>query len=866
MKLKSHQWHKTAMAAAAAALVGLSASSALALSLGPIIVQSALGEPLRAEIEVPEINAEEAASLKAAVASPDAFRAAGLEYNAAMSGLRASLLRRPDGRAYLRLVSDRPINEPFVDMILEASWSSGRIVRDYTMLFDPPNLRTPAAPATAALPQVGAQPTATQTSPAQAIASQPSPSQPRAAAATAARKPAMAPPAASAPTPAPGAASEQQITVKPGSTAGRIAAANKPANVSLDQMLVALLRANPDAFINSNINRIKSGSVLNMPSAEQALAMSATEATQTVIAQSKDFNEFRNKLAGSAPKAQVAAADRQSSGSVQAKVEEKKPGTVAPDKLTLSKGAVQSQSAEAEKIAKERAAKDAADKASEINRNISELAKLGAASSAVASAPAPKPASTPAAPVVAIAAVPAVVTSAPAPTVAPVATPSTTPSAPLPVPSAPVKAPVKAPTPAPVQDASMVDQLLENPLVPAGAAGLVALLAGFGVYRARQRKKASEVDSAFLESRLQPDSFFGASGGQRVDTNDGNATGSSMVYSPSQLDAADDVDPVAEADVYLAYGRDLQAEEILKEALKTNAGRIAIHHKLLEIYAKRRDAKSFERLANDAFKLTDGDGPDWQRVCELGLSFDPTNALYQPGGQPSGNGALSAPAPLEAAATFMSGTVAQKFGAGGASAQSDMDLDLDFSLDDDNASSITDMRSTEQTTRLPAIESGPKPLDMDLPALDVPGAELAGNEIDFDLPDIGPVVRSPEPGSGGDIEDFSRQAAVSFGSTAPVPLTPEAPKTPAPPAEESGMLEFDLGSLSLDLGDSTEGTSASPAAAVTPEDPLSTKLALAEEFSAIGDDDGARALIEEVISEATGDMKTRAQQALAKLG
>ena len=80
------------------------------------------------------------------------------------------------------------------------------------------------------------------------------------------------------------------------------------------------------------------------------------------------------------------------------------------------------------------------------------------------------------------------------------------------------------------------------------------------------------------------------------------------------------------------------------------------------------------------------------------------------------------------------------------------------------------------------------------------------------------------------------------------------------------MLEFDLGSLSLDLGDSTEGTSASPAAAVTPEDPLSTKLALAEEFSAIGDDDGARALIEEVISEATGDMKTRAQQALAKLG
>jgi pilus assembly protein FimV len=196
-----------------------------------------------------------------------------------------------------------------------------------------------------------------------------------------------------------------------------------------------------------------------------------------------------------------------------------------------------------------------------------------------------------------------------------------------------------------------------------------------------------------------------------------------------------------------------------------------------------------------------------------------------------------------------------------------MDLDLDFSLDDDNSSAISDMRSTEQTTRLPAVESGPPPLDMDLPTIDAPGAAVAGNEIDFDLPDIS-TAPSPEPVSSGDIEDFSRQAAVSFGSTAPAPLATDASKAPAPPAEESGMLEFDLGSLSLDLGDSTEGTSApaSAATAATPEDPLATKLALAEEFSAIGDDDGARALIEEVISEAAGDMKARAQQALAKLG
>ena len=147
MIAKSHHWQKTAIAAAATALLALSSSGALALSLGRITVQSSLGEPLRAEIEVPDISAEEAASLRTAVALPEAFTAAGLEYNAALSSLQASLQRRADGKAYIKLISDRAVNDPFVDMIIEASWSSGRIVRDYTMLFDPPSLRKPTAPA-----------------------------------------------------------------------------------------------------------------------------------------------------------------------------------------------------------------------------------------------------------------------------------------------------------------------------------------------------------------------------------------------------------------------------------------------------------------------------------------------------------------------------------------------------------------------------------------------------------------------------------------------------------------------------------------------------------------------------------------------
>ncbi len=855
----------------------------MALSLGRVLVYSALGEPLRGEIEILDINAEEAASLKTAIAGPDAFRAAGLDYHPALSTIKLTLERRANGQAYLRMSSDRAINEPFVDMILEASWSSGRIVRDYTMLFDPPNLRPStavagSAPAPVTAPQVGGP------APSSRPATPAGPARPPVAVAA---RPA---PAASPAEKRPAEGNGQQITVKAGDTASKIAASIKPASVSLDQMLVAMLRGNPDAFLGGNINRIKAGAVLNVPTEQQAQASSAAEATQTIVAQSKDFNDFRRKLAGAAPVAQVAPADRKASGSVQAKVEEKKPSAGAPDKLTLSKGAIQAKAAE-DNLAKERAAKDAAARSAELSKNLADLNKV--ASAAGVAAPAGKASAEvkPAAPAITLpAAPPPAASPAPAPAAAPaIAASAAAPVAAASKPPAPVKKPVVAAPPPP--EPSMLDELLENPLLPIGGGALVAALGGFAFYRARKNKKAAPVDSAYLESRLQPDSFFGASGGQQVDTNDGNATGSSMVYSPSQLDAADDVDPVAEADVYLAYGRDMQAEEILKEALRTNPQRLAIHQKLLEIYAKRRDAKSFENIANQAYKLTEGEGADWQRICELGLTFDPSNPLYQPGGAPFG-GSESKLAALDVSAVL--DQPAPPSAAEGVSPV-DLDLDLDFSLDDAPASAATatPLAATpvteqtvrmqaaaapdEQTVRMQAAEPDMPPM----PTLDLefgdsvpgvippaaaapapaPAAAADDNALEFDLPQL-PQASAPAADSLLGAEDFEQQAAVSFGSTAPAPLADDGAKA-APKEPDTGMLEFDLGSLSLDLGDSTEGTSlATPAA---PEDPLSTKLALAEEFNAIGDADGARALIEEVVAEASGEMKAKAQRALAAL-
>lgn len=131
------------------------------------------------------------------------------------------------------------------------------------------------------------------------------------------------------------------MRVKTGDTAGRLAAAHKPAGVSLDQMLVAKLRSNPQAFVNGNINRMQSsGAVIQMSDTATAQATSSKEARQIMAAQSRDFNEFRRQLAGIAPVAPVAAASRTASGQVQAHVEDSKPSTAAPDKLTLSKGSV----------------------------------------------------------------------------------------------------------------------------------------------------------------------------------------------------------------------------------------------------------------------------------------------------------------------------------------------------------------------------------------------------------------------------------------------------------------------------------------------------------------------------------------------
>ena len=920
-------WRLGALASAIALLGTLSHLPAQALGLGRITVQSALGEALRAEVEVPEITADEASSLKIGVAAPAAFKAAGLEYSPSLSGVQVSLQKRPDGRTFLSLTSARPMIEPFVDLIIEANWATGRLVRDYTMLFDPPNLRQSAQVAPTA-PNVSAVPNAS--SSARSSASNVPMSPPAAQARNDSPAVFKAPPqkraaiprasASAKPDPSKPAGNSQQVTVKAGDTASKIAAQNISAGVSLDQMLVALLKSNPEAFTGGNVNRLKSGAVLDIPKADDAASLPGAEASRNIVAQSKDFNEFRRKLASGVPATQIQSANRQSGGKVQASVEDRAAAAVAPDKLTLSKGALAGTAAAEEKIAKDKQAKDASVRVAELSKNISDLNKavgvpgtgtgtasapIAAASSAkiaglpidkpvavtppaasastsastpavAAAASAPKSVSAPAASAPAVSASSAVaattvtsVTSslAVAPVSSTIAIATVTAAAPeqspvasaLPAASAPAaKKPVETAPPAP----SFIEELTSSEFVLPGLAALLALLAGFGFYRYKKRNEGAPVDSSFLESRLQPDSFFGASGGQRIDTSEsGTASGPSMVYSPSQLDAAGDVDPVAEADVYLAYGRDLQAEEILKEALRTHPTRVAIHSKLLDIYAKRRDVKGFEATATQALNLTGGSGPEWAYICDLGRDLDPANPLYQSGGQaPQTTGGATAVSPATAPSFGVDTLPAMpgaSYSAGNSAPDIDFDLDLDFS--DNNAPSASASTGLEPTVAIRAIDE-PNFANLDMGFAPVAPAVSSAKKqnddiLNFDI-DLPPAAAKPQ------ISAF----------TLPVSSAAAAPSASALPVADNSMLEFDLGSLSLDLdtpvvespkvAKDAKNANAEP---LQVQGPLDIKFALAEEFRALGDSDGARSLATEVVAQAHGALKTKAQAFLNAL-
>jgi len=655
------RFKKRAAALAVASCLSIAPWVAEAAGIGKLTVLSGLGQPLRAELDV-AANREELAGMTARLAPQDAFRQAGIDYPSVLHDLRFTLDKGANGQAVVKVTSVKPINEPFLDFLVELNWPAGRLVREYTFLLDPPEIavKQSARPATEARVVETVQGGGMVDRPVRAKSA-----------------PRPAPEAKQATTPKKTDAAGTRV-VRQGDTLRKIAAETKYDGVSLEQMLVGLFRDNPDAFIGNNINRLKAGAILGLPEKSAVESVSEAEAKKVYVTQASDWNAYRQKLAASAAKAPAkgATASQSSSGKIAAKVEEKTtPAEQTKDQVKVSrtempvKGAATGKPSisEADQVAKDKSLKEAQDRLALLEKNVSELQKLvemknqklaelqqqtAAKKEEIKPAEPAKPVEVvkpvePAKPVE----LPKLVESVKAPEIPkPVVAEKPVEAKPVEVPKPvePKPQPPKpqVPPPAPMPEPSFLDSLLEDPLPLVGGGGILALLAGYFFIKRRRDQNASvETTAAPGPSSLGPNSVFRMTGGQSVDTgNTPPQTGDFSQTGPGTIDT-DEVDPVAEADVYMAYGRDTQAEEILLEALQKDPQRTAIHAKLLEIYANRGSLKQFETLASELYAQTGGVGPDWEKVAALGAGLDPNNPLY--------SGARPAAAAFDANATMI---------------------------------------------------------------------------------------------------------------------------------------------------------------------------------------------------------------------
>lgn len=833
-------WRTTAITAALGVLLSTAHLNAQALALGPITSLSALGEPLVAGIAVPEISPEEFSSLKVTLATPDGFKAAGMEYNSALSSAQFTLNRRTDGTTYLLLRSDKMVTDPFVNLVVMAKWSNGQIVRNYTLLLDPPAARqneasTITAPLTAIPPAPAPAPTP-RSEPAAVAAPAATPAPVQAPAPAVAARPAVEAkpspvqaakqPAASSSSASASKNSGEQVKVAAGDTAGKIAANNRPANVSLDQMLIAMLRGNPDAFIGNNVNRLKAGAILSIPSTEEAQAIPDSTARQTVLAQSKDFNSFRRKLAENAPNIASKTPDRQAGGKVEAKVEDRKTAAVTPDKLTLSKGSLNADPKatakdakdNSEKIAKERQAKDDAARVAELSKNITDLNKIAGATPvapvkpAAGNAPAAPATAATAAPaaagkaagtvaVTAPTAVVAATTPATAPAATSAATSPATPSptgapavavtAPVPATATATATPATAATPptapavpvkpvviakAPVPEPSFIDGLMDSPALLPAAGGLLALLAAGGLYIARQRKNRAEEEDDDVGAEFEDQSFFHTAN-HASDVHDDVK----IDPVPSELSSA-----AVEPTFNLPKIPEVTIAPVPPAAVSLPAVPVlpvAAVATVAQAVASQAAAVPVPTQAEDNF-------PD----------FTPSE--------------------------FSERTVAQ-LDPESAKSPASVDLDLDFDFASDFPSAPL-----------------PSPVVAEVKPMVAATAVKDHHALDFDMPSL--------PTTG---------AAAAAATAAAVAST--SPKSSAPVANHVAPLDFNMDSLSLDLNANNKQTGATAPNAIGP---LETKLALAQEFRAIGDAAGAKMLAQEVIALASGSLKIKAETLLAEIG
>lgn len=947
-----------AMAAASA----LSSGMAHALGLGEITLKSSLNQPLEAEIELVEARDLAPNEVLPSLATPEEFNKAGVERQFFLTDLKFTPVIKPNGKSVIRITSSKTVREPYLNFLVEVLWPNGRLLREYTVLLDPPLYS----------PQAAAAPRAAVTAPIARTTVAPAPRPaPRPAASASASRPANT---AAAQTSAPSAPGSNQYRTQNNDNLWEIAQRSRQ-NGSVQQAMLAIQDLNPDAFIDGNINRMKRGQVLRLPDQADISKRSQAEAVAQVNEQNAAWREGRSVAAGAR---QLDATKREVAGSApaQAKSEDKLKlvsaetgkATAGSDKgqadseAISNKLAVTQESLDSTRRANEELSGRMSDlqgqvdklqrliklKDDQLAKLQADLAKQGGAAATAAAAQAspesaPETTSEPAAPAADTSPAPTVGTDAPADapesaaavpeTAAPGETeepdfnyseePAATPQA-----SAPAEAVAPEPTPAPAPEpakpvapavqpapASMVDDLLANPMLLGivAAGGLLALLVLLMIISRRKAQKESEQ----VDDSLEPDNGFAAEAELPDDSfagldDDLDLGGDQADIASEARTTPQTTDVLGEADIYIAYGRFNQAAELLQGAINDEPERSDLQLKLMEVYAEMGDRDGYARQQEELRAM----GGATEEVALLNAKYPAMAGLV-------GGVALTAAAENELDSFSLDDLTMDDIDSTAEPVDPradvvDSDDSFDLSLDDLESELDSQLQSTasndmgsfdldtelEQSVTTPVAdqdddlgfelsldeEAGKEDeladfnFDLDsTPVTEQPGTVSADDDfllsLDDDLP---PAVEPvPETAAKDELEDdFGLPDDFDLSLSDELDVAPSAKPDNFAAQLDEVTAELDQLSDSLeqqkaaDELDMPEFTEASSVAAFEDEDDFdflsgtdetATKLDLARAYIDMGDSEGARDILDEVVAEGNDDQQKEAKELIDKL-
>ncbi len=780
---------------------------AWALGLGDIELRSTLNQPFNANIALVSATPEELEGLRVHLASPDTFARYGLERPAYLSALDFTVARDERGRDVIRVSSRQSMTEPFVTLLIEATWARGRLLREYTVLLDPPVLLpaqaapAPVQPAESFAPQPGAG--AVDRPAVAAPAPQP-----------AAQPPAVQPAPASAAQPAGGTYGPVQRA----ETLWSIASQLQPQGVTLNQMMVALYEANPNAF-DGNMNLLRAGAVLRIPEAQALTARTVTAAQQEFerhMAEWRTGAEQQARLRLVAPGEEPAPAAAAVSGGAAAGAQ---AGEVTRLQDQLS--AAQAELDESRRLLQIRNEELAA-----LQRQLAaeDPAAQSEAPAAVDAVPAPAPGvdlELQSEPLFAdelvdeAAADEAAVAAEQTPAAADEPEPAQA-VTPIPEPARP--AVVSQP---PVAEPSLLDRVIgfmTSPFLLIGLGVLAVLGALVWFLRARRSGEDDDVTGRWdalteesdddlegggtgsterLRRQFSDDSILveeqggrdtrrepvaaaaaaaaGVAAGAAAGRRDGASTAGSMdspedtLSSPTVINL-EQTDLLAEADFHMAYGLYDQAAELVSRGLEQNPERRDLKLKLLEVFFVWGNRDAFLNAARGLHdEIGDVRDPDWDKVVIMGKQICPDEPLF-------------------ASATAAAGEVDMPLEAG--------DDSLDFTFDDQEAEVDLDFGSATGSDiefRLDDNDATGS-VEVDIDDLDGEGGSSAKGEVvsDFESLDIGERTAAGLEAAILSADDSDDDDAGDMGSRASTDIDELAATQESPTIESPSRLDFDF--------------------------------------------------------------------------